>query len=185
MAWAHQDYDWILKLREQWKDFGCRIKEKLQEEGELRQKAKDLAETRAAEMEVARAELKAAQDELDGLKESSSKYREDAVMDISRLTAQAEDAERKLAEVPKEIDAAKSAALAEYQSSVEFRQVRSEGFEDGVRTFIYNVWREHPEWDLSFLGPAAREAIAAFNAPPETPLEEPPAEFVPLADQSP
>ena len=27
--------------------------------------------------------------------------------------------------------------------------------------------------------------MAEFNAPPETPLEEPPAEFVPLADQSP
>ena len=27
--------------------------------------------------------------------------------------------------------------------------------------------------------------MAEFNAPPETPLEEAPAEFVPLADQSP
>ena len=63
-----------------------------------------------AELEVARAKLKAIQDELDGLKESSSKYREDAVMEISWLTDRAEDAERKLAEVPKKIHAAKSAA---------------------------------------------------------------------------
>ena len=38
---------------------------------------------------------------------------------------------------------------------------------------------------MSFLGPAAREAIAEFNAPLETPLEEPTMEFVPSADQSP
>ena len=66
------------------------------------------------ELEVAHAELKAAQDELDGLKKSSSKYSEDALMEISRLTARVEDAKKKLAEVPKEIDAAKSAALVEY-----------------------------------------------------------------------
>ena len=73
----------------------------------------------------------------------------------------------------------------EYQSSAEFRQVRDKGFEDGVSTFIYNVWHEHPEWDLSFLGEAAREMVAEFYAPPETPLEEPPTEFVPTAGQSP
>ena len=107
---------------------------------------------------------------MDGLKESSSKYRS------------AEGVERKLAEVPKEIAAAKTAALAEYQSSAEFEQVRSEGFNDDVRTFIFNVCHKHLEWDLSFLGAAAREVVAEFNAPPETPLEEPPTEFVPSAD---
>ena len=45
IAWAHHDCDQILKLREQWKDFGRRMKEKLQEEGELRQKAEELVET--------------------------------------------------------------------------------------------------------------------------------------------
>ena len=106
-------------------------------------------------------------------------------MEISQLTARAKDTERKLVEVPKEIDTAKSAALAKYQSSTEFGQVRSEGFEDGIRTFIYNIWRERPEWDLSFIGPMAKEVVVEFNAPPETPREEPPAEFMPLADQSP
>ena len=38
---------------------------------------------------------------------------------------------------------------------------------------------------MSFLGPAAVDAVAEFNAPPETPLEEPPSEFVPPSDQSP
>ena len=90
-----------------------------------------------------------------------------------------------MAEVPREITSAKTTALAKYQSSTEFRQVQDEGFEDGVRTFIYNVWRKHPEWDLSFLGEAAREMVAKFNAPPKTPLEEPPAEFMPTADQFP
>ena len=49
---------------------------------------------------------------------------------------------------------------------------------------MYNVWCEHPEWDLSFLGEAAREMIAKFNAPPKTPLNDPLIEFVPPADQS-
>ena len=94
---------------------------------------------------MAHVELKAAQDELDGLKESSSKYREDIVMEIFQLTTQAEDTERWLAEVPKRIDATKTTTLAEYQSLAELGQFQSEGFEDGVRTFIYNVWREHLE----------------------------------------
>ena len=85
MAWSHQDYDRTLKLREQRKDFGRRMKEKLRGEEEQRQKAEELAETRAAELEVARVELKAAQHELDWLKESSSKYRKDTVMEISRV----------------------------------------------------------------------------------------------------
>ena len=87
-------------------------------------------------------------------------------MEISRLTARVKGVERKLAEVPQEIS-------------------RRDAFDDGVRTFIFNVWREHLEWDLSFLGLAAVEAVAEFNVPPETPLEEHPTEFVPPADQSP
>ena len=67
------------------------------------------------------------------------------MMEISWLHAQADDARRRLAEVPREIVAAKTVALAYYQSSAEFRQVQDEGFEDGVHTFIYNVWWEHPE----------------------------------------
>ena len=59
------------------------------------------------------------------LKETSSKCRDDA--------------ERKLAGVPEEIAAARTAALAEYQSSAEFELVRSKNFDDGVHTFIYNV----------------------------------------------
>ena len=90
-----------------------------------------------------------------------------------------------MAEVPKEIAVAKTTALAEYQSLAEFKQVQSEGFDDGVCTFIFNVWREHREWDLSFLGAATKEAIFEFNAPLETHLEDPSVEFVPPADQSP
>ena len=183
----HPDSIPLLFSRAWWlrKDFSRRMKEKLWEEKELRQKAEDEVETRGVELEGARAELKTAQAELAELKESSSKYREDAVMEISQLHAWVDDAERRLAEVPREIAAAKTATLAEYQSSTEFRQVQDEGFEDGVCTFIYNVWCECLEWDLSFLGEAAREMVAEFNAPPETHLEEPPTEFVPAASQSP
>ena len=119
MAWAHQDCDQTLTFREQQKDYGRRMKEKLWEVEEQKQQAEEMAETRATELEVARAELKAAQEELDRLKESSSRYRDDSVMEISRLTALAENVERKLAEVLQEIAAAKTAALAEYRSSAE------------------------------------------------------------------
>ena len=78
-------------------------------------------ETQRAELEGARAELRSVQAELAEHKEVSSKYWEDALMEISQLQAQAEDAERKLAGVPKEIAAAKTATLAEYQSSAEFQ----------------------------------------------------------------
>ena len=54
-----------------------------------------------------------------------------------------------------------------------------------VSRFFVHVWRKHPEWDLSFLREAAREMIAEFNAPPETPLNDHLAKFVPPADQSP
>ena len=74
-------------------------------------------------MEGARAELKTVQAYLAELKETSLKYREDALMEISWLQARANDAEKKLVGVPEEIVAAKTAALAEYQSSAEFQQV--------------------------------------------------------------
>ena len=44
-------------------------------------------------------------------------------MEISRLQARADNAKRKLVGVPEEIATAKTAALAEYQSSAEFEQV--------------------------------------------------------------
>ena len=56
-------------------------------------------------------------------------------MEISWLQARADDTERKLVGVPEEIAAAKTTALAEYQSSSEFEQVQEESFDDGVRTF--------------------------------------------------
>ena len=84
--------------------------------------------------------------------------------------------------VPEEIATARTAALVEYQSSAEFEQVRNENFDEGVRMFIYNVWRKHPEWDLSFLEEAAREMVAELKAPLETPFANPPAEFVPPAE---
>ena len=58
MAWALQDCDRTLRLGELRKDFSRCMKEKLQEEKELRQKAEDAAETQRAELEGARVELK-------------------------------------------------------------------------------------------------------------------------------
>ena len=77
-------------------------------------------ETNGAELEGARAELMNAQTELAQLKEMFSKYREDALMEVSQLQAQVEDAERKVAGVAGEIVIAKTVALSKYQSSAEF-----------------------------------------------------------------
>ena len=41
MAWALQDCEQTLKLREKRKDFGCVMKEKLKAEEELRKKAEE------------------------------------------------------------------------------------------------------------------------------------------------
>ena len=120
MACTLQDCDLILKLRETRKDFSRIMKEKLQVEEQLREKAEEQLETQGAELEGARTKLKTVQAELAELKETSSKYQEDALMEISRLQARADDAKRSLARVPEEIAAAKTVALAEYQSSVEF-----------------------------------------------------------------
>ena len=166
------------------KGFRLRHERETQTDEQLREKAEEHLEAQGAELEGARAELKTVQAELAELKETSSKNREDALMEISWLQARADDAEKKLTGVLEEIAAAKTAALAKYQSSTEFEQVRSENFDDDVRTFIYNVCREHPEWDLSFLGEAAREMVAEFNAPLETLLADHPVEFVHPADQS-
>ena len=120
MAWALQDYYRTLKLGEKGKDFGRVMKENLKADEEVRKKAKEQLETRGAKLEGARAELRAAQAELAQLKETSSKCWEDALMEISQLQARVDDAKRKLARVPEEITAARTVALAEYQSLAEF-----------------------------------------------------------------
>ena len=105
-------------------------------------------------------------------------------MEVSCLQAWVEDAERKVAEAAEEVAAAKTVALSEYQFLVEFERVCGENYDEVIRAFMYNVWCGHPEWDLPFLGEATKEMIAEFNALPETPLNDPPGEFVPLPDQS-
>ena len=185
MAWALQDCDQTLKLRDSQNDFNRAMKEKLRAEEQLGKDAEQRTETQGAELEGARDELKSVQAELAELREASSKYWEDALVEISKLQARAEDTKKMLAGVPEEVVAAKTAALAEYQFSTEFQQVQGKSLDDGIRAFIYNVWREHPEWDLSFLGEVATEMVTEFNAPPKTPLAEPSMEFVPPAGQSP
>ena len=112
------------------------MKENFHAEDERRKEAERKLETQGAELEGARAELRAARAKLAQLKETSSKCREDALKEISWLQARVDDAERKLVGVPKEIAVAKTAALAEYQSSAEFDQVWNENFDEGIRMFI-------------------------------------------------
>ena len=80
----------------------------------MRKKVEEQLETKGAELEGARAELTTAQTELAQLKETFLKYQEDALMEVFWLQAQAEDAERKVAGVAREIAAAKTVALSEY-----------------------------------------------------------------------
>ena len=63
------------------------MKEKLREEEQLRKEAVERVEIQGAKLEGARAELRSVQAKLAGLKEVSSKYREDALMEISQLQA--------------------------------------------------------------------------------------------------
>ena len=136
-----------LKIGEKQEHYDRVMKENLQAEAEeeKRKKAKEQLETQGAELEGARAELMGTQAELAKLKEEFSKHREDALMEVSQLQAQADDTERKLAGVPEGIATTKTAALTEYQSSAEFEQVQVENFDDNVCTFIYNVCRQHLE----------------------------------------
>ena len=106
-------------------------------------------------------------------------------MEVSHLQAWVEATERKAAKPIEEVVAAKAMALSKYQSLAEFEQGCREQYDEGVRTFMYNVWLKHPKWDLSFLWEVAREMVTEFNASPKTPLNNPPAEFMPLTDQSP
>ena len=103
-------------------------------------------------------------------------------MKVSRLQTQAESAERTTTEAAEEVVAAKAMALSEYQLSVEFQQVCDDQYNEGVWAFLYNVWHKHPDWDLTFLGEATKEVIVEFNVPLETPLNDPPTEFVPPTD---
>ena len=146
----------------------------------MRTKAEEQLETQGAELDEARAELMTAQTEMARLKAAFSKYQKDALMEVSRLQARAEDAERKAVKATEEVATTKIVAFSEYQSSAEFEQVCVDNYDEGVWAFMYNVWCEHPEWDLSFLREAAGVMIAEFNAPLETPLNDPSTEFVPL-----
>ena len=66
-------------------------------------------------------------------------------MEVSRLQARAEDAERRTVGVSREIVVARTVALPEYKPSAEFEQVCADNFDKGFCAFIYNVWHEHPE----------------------------------------
>ena len=114
MAWALEDCDQPLRIGDKREHYGRVMKENLQAEEEKRKKAEKQLETQGAELEGARVELKAAQAELARLKETFSKHREDALMQVFRLQARVDEEERKLAGVLEEIVVAKIAALAEY-----------------------------------------------------------------------
>ena len=80
-------------------------------------------------MEGACAELAIAQAEVACFKTEFSKYREDALMKVSRLQARAEAAKRKVVEAAEEVVVAKAVAPSEYQSLAEFEQVCEEKYD--------------------------------------------------------
>ena len=79
-----------------------------------------------AELEGARAELAAARAKMARFKVESSNYREDTLMEVSRLQARTKATKRKVVEAEKDVVAAKAIALSEYQSLAEFEQVYGE-----------------------------------------------------------
>ena len=88
-----------------------------------------------------------------------NKAQEATAYENSSLQAKAEATERKAMEAEEKVAMASSLTTFICQSSLEFHQVKKAQFDEGVRAFMYNVWREHPEWDLSFLGEAARDMM--------------------------
>ena len=80
----------------------------------MRKKVEEQLETKGAELEGAHAELTTSKTELAQLKVAFSKYQEDALIEVFRLQARAEDAERKLVGVAGEIATTKIVALSEY-----------------------------------------------------------------------
>ena len=83
MAWALEDCDRLLRITERQIEYGHLLKERLQEEQEIRKKAKKQLETKGAELEGARSKLMIAQTELAHLKETFLKYQEDVLMEVS------------------------------------------------------------------------------------------------------
>ena len=104
----------------------------------MSKKAKEQLETQGAELDEARAELMTAQTEMARLKATFSKYQKDALMEVSRLQARAEDAERKAVKATEEVATTKIVAFSEYQSSAEFEQVCVDNYDEGVWAFMYN-----------------------------------------------
>ena len=114
MTWVHEDCDRPLRVRERQIEHARLLKERLQEEEKMGKKAEKQLETQGAELEGAHVELAAAQTEVTGLKAAFSKYREDALIEVSRLQAQAENAERKVVKAAEEMVAVETVALSEY-----------------------------------------------------------------------
>ena len=68
-----------------------------------------------------------------------------------------------MAETTGEVVVAIIVALSVHQSSAEFEQVYADNYDEGVQAYMYNVWHEHPEWDLQFLGEAVKEGSASLT----------------------
>ena len=85
MTWAHQDCDRQLRVGERQIEYGHLLKKMLQEEEGMRKKVEEQLEAQGAELEEAYVELMIAQTEMAQLKEAFSKYRGDALMEVSRL----------------------------------------------------------------------------------------------------
>ena len=145
MTWAYEDYNRPLKVAEKQAEYAQHLRERVLEEEGKRRKVEGQLETQGVELEGVRAELAAAQAEVVRLMAESSKYQEDALIEVSYLQARAEATNRKAAEITEKVVVAKAIAFSEYQSSAKFEQVYGENYDEGIRAFIYNVWREHPE----------------------------------------
>ena len=126
MTWGHQDSDKPLKVSERRAEYAKELKVKVLEEEGKRKEAEAQLEMKGAEQEGARVELAVARAEMACFKAESSNYREDTLMEVSRLQARTKATKRKAVEAEEDVAAAKAIALSEYQSSAEFEQVYGE-----------------------------------------------------------
>ena len=139
MTWADEDCDRPLKVSEKQAKFTKHLKERVLEEEGRRKEVEAQLDTKGAKLEGAQANLAATRSEVARLEA------EDTLMEVSCLQVHAEVPKRKVAEVTEEVAAARAIALSEYQSSDKFQLVCGEQYDEGVRAFLYNVSREHPE----------------------------------------
>ena len=87
MIWVHEYCDRPLKVTEKQVEYAQHLRERVLEQEKKGEKVEGQLETQRVKLEGVRAELATTRTEVAYLTAKSSKYREDTLMEISRLQA--------------------------------------------------------------------------------------------------